>query len=142
MTCTGVFVTGTDTGVGKTLVAAGLVRLLAQDGRRVVGLKPVASGASLGAQGLRNDDALALAAESSVPLPYELSNPYCFAPAIAPHLAAAETGRAIAVPALVDWYRRATAGCVTTTVQLTVLAVVTGVAPVSVSAAVPVLAMV
>ncbi len=111
MACRGVFVTGTDTGVGKTLIAAGLVRLLARDGRRVVGLKPVASGASSGAQGLQNDDALALAAESSVPLPYELTNPYCFAPAIAPHLAAAESGRTIAIPDLVDWYRVATAGC-------------------------------
>lgn len=107
----GVFVTGTDTGVGKTVVAAGLVHLLAKGGLRVAGLKPVASGAKVTAQGLRNEDALALAAESPVQLPYELTNPHCFAPAIAPHLAAAESGRAIGVPALVDWYREATAGC-------------------------------
>ena len=104
----GFFITGTDTGVGKTVVASGLVRLAASSGRRVVGLKPVASGAERTADGLRNEDALALAAESSVHLPYALTNPLCFEPAIAPHIAAAEAGMAIAVPDLVAWYARAT----------------------------------
>jgi dethiobiotin synthetase len=106
----GIFITGTDTGVGKTLVACGLVRLLAGRGHRVVGLKPVASGAEQSRSGLRNADALALATESSVKLPYELTNPYCFEPAIAPHLAAAEAGVRLSADDLVDWYRRATAG--------------------------------
>jgi dethiobiotin synthetase len=106
----GIFITGTDTGVGKTLVAAGLVRVLAGQGHRVVGLKPVASGAEPSRNGLRNADALALAAESSVELPYELTNPYCFEPAVAPHLAAAEAGVRLAPDDLVDWYGRATAG--------------------------------
>jgi dethiobiotin synthetase len=105
----GIFVTGTDTGVGKTLVAVGLVRLLSSQGRRVVGLKPVASGASPGPDGLRNDDALALAAASPVGLPYELTNPWCFAPAVAPHLAAREAGVVLTPDELVDWYLRATA---------------------------------
>ena len=105
----GIFVTGTDTGVGKTVVAAGLVRLAARSGRRVVGLKPIASGAERTPEGLRNEDALALAAESSVQLPYALTNPLCFEPAIAPHIAAAEAGVAITVPELVAWYGRATA---------------------------------
>jgi dethiobiotin synthetase len=51
-----------------------------------------------------------LATESSVKLPYELTNPYCFEPAIAPHLAAAEAGVRLSADDLVDWYRRATAG--------------------------------
>lgn len=106
----GLFITGTDTGVGKTLVAIGLVRLAAGLGQRVVGLKPVASGARRTPLGLRNDDALALAAASSVPLPYELTNPVCFEPAIAPHLAAAEAGATIPVEGLIEWYGRATAG--------------------------------
>jgi dethiobiotin synthetase len=106
----GLFITGTDTGVGKTVVASGLVRLAASSGRRVVGLKPVASGAEHTPDGLRNEDALALAAESSARLPYALTNPLCFEPAIAPHIAAAEAGIAIAVPDLVAWYARATAG--------------------------------
>ncbi len=105
---TGLFITGTDTGVGKTVVASGLVRLAASSGRRVVGLKPIASGAEHTADGLRNEDALALAAESSVQLPYALTNPLCFEPAIAPHIAAAEAGVAIAVPDLIAWYARAT----------------------------------
>jgi len=106
----GIFVTGTDTGVGKTVVAAGLVRLAARFGRRVVGLKPIASGAGRTRDGLRNEDALALAAESSVPLPYGLTNPLCFEPAIAPHIAAAEAGVAISLPDLTRWYARAAAG--------------------------------
>jgi dethiobiotin synthetase len=105
----GIFVTGTDTSVGKTLVACGLVRVLASQGHRVVGLKPVASGAEPSRNGLRNADALALAAESTVELPYELTNPFCFAPAIAPHLAAAEAGVRLAPDDLVVWYGRATA---------------------------------
>jgi len=105
----GIFVTGTDTAVGKTIVAAGLVRLAAGRGRRVVGLKPVASGAVRTPDGLRNEDALALAAESSVPLPYGLTNPFCFEPAIAPHVAAAEAGVAISLPDLASWYARAAA---------------------------------
>jgi dethiobiotin synthetase len=105
----GLFITGTDTGVGKTVVAAGLVRLAASLGRRVVGLKPVASGAERTVDGLRNEDALALAAEGSVPLAYPLTNPFCFEPAIAPHIAAAEACVPIAVADLVDWYARATA---------------------------------
>lgn len=108
MSCTGLFITGTDTGVGKTLIAAALVRLAAAGGRRVVGLKPVASGAVRAADGLRNDDALALQAAGSIALPYAVVNPFCFEPAIAPHLAAAEAGIAIELPRLVDGYRFAT----------------------------------
>ena len=106
----GCFITGTDTGVGKTLVATGIVRALALRGHRVVGLKPVASGAVRTPHGLRNDDAMALAAESSIRLPYLLTNPCCFEPAIAPHLAAEATGVAIDVDRLVDWYPRAASG--------------------------------
>lgn len=103
----GIFVTGTDTGVGKTVVAAGLVRLLARQGRRVVGLKPIASGAERTLQGLRNPDALALAAESSVEVAYPVINPYCFEPAVAPHLAATEAGVELLVDELARWYRQA-----------------------------------
>lgn len=104
----GIFVTGTDTGVGKTVVASGLVRLAARSGERVVGLKPVASGATPTPDGLRNDDALALAAAGSLARPYRDTNPLCFEPAIAPHLAAAEAGTTILVPTLLDWYERVT----------------------------------
>lgn len=100
------FVTGTDTGVGKTRVAAGLLAALAQRGQRVAGMKPVASGAQRTPHGLRNDDALALLAASSVRIRYEDANPYAFVPAIAPHLAAAEEGTAIEMPVLVHAFER------------------------------------
>jgi dethiobiotin synthetase len=106
----GIFITGTDTGVGKTVVATGLVRLLADRGRQVIGLKPVASGAGRTPAGLRNADALMLGAEGAIQLPYELTNPWCFEPAIAPHLAAAEAGVEISVNELVDWYARGSGG--------------------------------
>lgn len=91
-TTRGWFVTGTDTGVGKTLVSGALLRALRHQGRRVAGMKPVASGCITTDAGLRNEDALILSRESSERFPYELVNPYAFAPAIAPHVAAAEAG--------------------------------------------------
>lgn len=88
MSAKGVFITGTDTGVGKTVVATALVRGLVARGLRVAVMKPVASGSERTPQGLRNEDALALMAASNVAAPYELVNPYCFEPAISPHIAA------------------------------------------------------
>ncbi len=90
MTSKGFFVTGTDTGVGKTLVSAALTRALVTRGLRVAVMKPVASGSDLTPQGPRNSDALALMAASNVPAPYEVVNPYCFLPPISPHIAARE----------------------------------------------------
>lgn len=88
----GYFVTGTDTGVGKTLVSQVLVHRLRRDHARVVGFKPVASGCEQTPAGLRNADALALMQASSVAVAYDTINPYAFAPPIAPHLAAAQVG--------------------------------------------------
>jgi dethiobiotin synthetase len=101
-----IFVTGTDTGAGKTRVAVQLLRQAAAAGRRVAAMKPVAAGAQLGPEGWRNDDALALAAASAVPLPYELLNPCCLPLASSPHLAAAEAGVRIDIPGLVAAYRQ------------------------------------
>jgi len=89
------FVTGTDTGVGKTLVTAALLRRLRDDGALVAGMKPVAAGAMDGPEGRANADALLLQAESSVRHPYATVNPWLFEPAIAPHIAAAEAGQSI-----------------------------------------------
>jgi dethiobiotin synthetase len=80
----GFFVTGTDTGVGKTLVACALLRALASTGKSVIGMKPVAAGG----EGGRWSDVDALVRASSVPAPVKLVNPYAFQPAIAPHIAA------------------------------------------------------
>jgi len=100
------FVTGTDTGVGKTRVASALLRAYARRGTSVAGMKPVASGCAETTEGLRNDDALALRAASSVRLRYDDVNPYAFAPAIAPHIAAEEEGRVIELAVLEHAYRR------------------------------------
>ena len=91
----GYFITGTDTGCGKTEISCGLMRLLQRQGLGVLGMKPIASGAESGPAGLRNEDALKIQAHNSRPLPYEQVNPYCFSPPIAPHIAAQEVGGAI-----------------------------------------------
>jgi dethiobiotin synthetase len=87
-----VFITGTDTGVGKTRVAVSLVRQLVAQGHRVAAMKPVAAGGTLTSHGLRNEDALELAAAANVDLPYALVNPCCLPLATSPHLAARAAG--------------------------------------------------
>ncbi|KZS23569.1 dethiobiotin synthase [Wohlfahrtiimonas chitiniclastica] len=80
------FVTGTDTEIGKTRITAGLLEKAARLGLQSLGIKPVASGSDMTIDGLRNEDALAHQAASSYPCPYDIINPFCFAPAIAPTL--------------------------------------------------------
>jgi len=99
------FVTGTDTDAGKTLVTSGLLALARRRGLTTLGLKPVASGCEKTAQGLRNADALALEAQTRPALPYATINPFAFAPAIAPHLAARRAGAAPTLKALDDHVR-------------------------------------
>jgi dethiobiotin synthetase len=106
LTARGVFVTGTDTGIGKTHASAALVRAQRACGRRAIGMKPVASGCRATPEGLRNEDAEALIAASDPAPPYALCNPYAFAPPIAPHIAAGEAGVAIALDPIVDAYRK------------------------------------
>ncbi|WDZ94185.1 dethiobiotin synthase [Herbaspirillum sp. WKF16] len=102
----GFFVTGTDTGVGKTLAAAALIRLFAGRGLRAAGMKPVASGAFHDGRRWRNEDADALVAAANVALPPALLNPYLFRSATAPHIAAAEEGVAIDIDYLRGCHRR------------------------------------
>lgn len=102
----GYFITGTDTGCGKTEVTLLLMRRLQQRGLRVQGMKPVASGGVRTAEGLRNEDALRIQAQGSDLLPYEQINPYCYEPPIAPHLAAAQAGAPIRPEPVVDAYER------------------------------------
>lgn len=89
------FVTGTDTDAGKTWVACALLRRLRAAGIAACGYKPVASGCEASPQGLRSADALALNEAGGSAAAYADVNPYAFAPAIAPHLAAVEAGVAI-----------------------------------------------
>ena len=88
----GVFVAGTDTGIGKTHAACALLHALRAAGMRASGMKPVASGCERTPLGPRNEDALALIAASDPQPDYATCNPYAFEPAIAPHLAAADVG--------------------------------------------------
>ena len=88
----GFFVTGTDTGVGKTMVACGLLHAFAARGLKAVGMKPVASGATPGERGLVNEDIEQLIAAGNVAAPREHVNPYCFVPPVAPHIAAQQAG--------------------------------------------------
>ena len=101
----GVFITGTDTEVGKTYYACHLLAALDQQGVRTAAMKPVASGARMIGGELQNDDALVLQQAMNVTLPYARVNPYCFAPAIAPHLAAADAGVEIALANLQQHYQ-------------------------------------
>lgn len=94
------FITGTDTDVGKTTIAAGLLHAARSAGMSTAAGKPVASGCELTPKGLRNADALALMAQCSLPLSYAEVNPVAFEPAIAPHLAAREAGVALTVQSL------------------------------------------
>lgn len=98
----GFFVTGTDTGIGKTWVGCGLIAALRKRGHTVIGMKPVASGCRRSAEGLRNEDALHLQRVSSLNLPYEFINPYAFEPPIAPHIAAQEAGVDISFAHILD----------------------------------------
>jgi len=84
------FITGTDTGVGKTLVCSALLEAVNKANLTSVALKPVAAGCEMTDLGLINEDALELQSHMSVELSYEDVNPIALEPAIAPHIAAAE----------------------------------------------------
>ena len=101
----GYFVTGTDTGVGKTLVACALLGAFAARGLKAIGMKPVASGATPGAGGLVNEDVERLIAASGIAAPREDVNPYCFEPAVAPHIAARQAGVTILLERIEQGFR-------------------------------------
>lgn len=86
------FVTGTDTGVGKTAVSCALLAAVARAGLRTAAIKPVAAGCD--ASG-RNEDALLLLQWMTEPLAYEQVNPVALSAAIAPHIAAQQEGRSL-----------------------------------------------
>lgn len=104
------FVTGTDTGVGKTVAAAALVRRLRAEGLRVAGMKPVASGCERTPDGLRNADALALQAASDPPPAYDEVNPIALEIPTAPQLAARAMGVRIRLSTLLDAHMRLAVG--------------------------------
>ncbi|CAQ85025.1 MULTISPECIES: dethiobiotin synthase [Photorhabdus] len=91
----GWFLTGTDTEVGKTVVSCALLQAANKSGYKTAGYKPVASGSEITPEGIRNSDALALMANSSVPLQYDEVNPLVFVEATSPHIVSADLGRPI-----------------------------------------------
>jgi dethiobiotin synthetase len=106
MNARGVFVSGTDTGIGKTHASCALLLALRAQGRRAVGMKPVASGCRVTPEGLRNDDAEALIDASGVAMSYADCNPFALEDAIAPHIAARERGIEIVLPPIRAAYAR------------------------------------
>lgn len=100
------FVTGTDTGVGKTLVSAALLHALARRHLRVVGMKPVAAG-TVPVDGVdANEDVLALRAASTCHVPPELDNPVLLPDPVSPHIAAARAGARIDIAHITACYRQ------------------------------------
>lgn len=96
----GCFVTGTDTGAGKTFASTVLLHAMRRDGRAAVGMKPVASGCARDHEGWRNEDALALLAASDPRPDYQLVNPYALPEPTAPQIAAALAGVQVELPTL------------------------------------------
>lgn len=103
------FVIGTDTNVGKTYVASALVQHFVQSGLKTVGMKPIASGCEINKNGeFINEDVLALNHASNVKAPLDLINPYRFAPAIAPHIAASQAGITMSLEVIAEAYQQLT----------------------------------
>ncbi|WP_211471057.1 dethiobiotin synthase [Collimonas humicola] len=100
------FIAGTDTEIGKTLIASAMLHALTKTGVRSAGMKPVAAGAVLRDGVWHNDDADILAAEASVALPQELTTPFLLQQPTAPHIAAARENRTIEVAHILSCYRQ------------------------------------
>ena len=101
----GIFITGTDTEIGKTRVACALLNILNKNDIKTVGMKPVASGAELVNNQLQNEDAINLINASTVKLPYGLVNPYVFKTPASPHIAASIDNQKIELDKITSCYR-------------------------------------
>ncbi len=102
----GVFITGTDTEVGKTRITLGLMSAIQSSGLTVCGMKPLASGASKINNVLLNEDALAIQQQASIHIDYQYINPYVYQQPIAPHLAAEKAGECIEIAKILDAYKK------------------------------------
>ena len=83
-----IFITGTDTNIGKTIVACSILFKINQQKRQAIGVKPISTGAKIINQQYQQQDTLALQEYSKIPIEHNQSNPWCFEPAISPHIAA------------------------------------------------------
>lgn len=99
------FVTGTDTGVGKTIVSAAILEAAKAAGKRTLAMKPIASGCDRTPDGLRNEDAEMLKAAITEKLPYDTINPIALEPAIAPHVAATQAGKQVTAQRIAGFCR-------------------------------------
>jgi dethiobiotin synthetase len=100
------YITGTDTGIGKSVASAALLHALGARGLRAVGMKPVASGCEMTADGWRNEDALLLQQASDPKPAYSDVNPYALPNPLAPELAAADAGVSIELQPIVAAHAR------------------------------------
>ena len=100
------FITGTDTEIGKTLIASAMLHALGETGCRAAGMKPVAAGADLRAGVWHNDDADQLAQVATVALPVALTTPYLLREPAAPHIAAELEGVSIELAHIMACYRQ------------------------------------
>lgn len=113
----GVYVTGTDTGIGKTVASASLLHVARRQGLRAIGMKPLASGCQRTGEGWRNEDALMLQAASEPRPRYDDVNPYALPLPLAPELAAADAGVEVALGPIVQAYANLSAQADVTVVE-------------------------
>jgi dethiobiotin synthetase len=99
------FITGTDTDIGKTLIATGLLEAANKQGKRTAAIKPVAAGCSDTGEGPQNEDALMLQAAASTELCYQQVNPVALDEPMAPHIAAKEQGKQLSANRLTGFCR-------------------------------------
>lgn len=103
---TGLFVTGTDTGVGKTVITGGLAGVLRKNGIKAAAFKPVQTGGIESEGGLLSEDALFYRAAAGLPYSSREMNPCCLRPPLSPNVAARLSGQVIDPGALAEAYRR------------------------------------
>lgn len=99
------FITGTDTDIGKTLIATGLLEAANKKGKRTAAIKPIAAGCSDTGEGPQNEDALMLQAAASTELSYQQVNPVALDEPMAPHIAAKEQGKQLSANRLTGYCR-------------------------------------
>ncbi len=102
----GYFITGTDTGIGKTRASVALLEYFKAQGKTVVGMKPIASGCEKTPAGLRNEDAVLLQQYSNIKLPYDSINPFAFELPVSPHIAAEKAGCRIDLATILTAYKK------------------------------------
>ncbi len=113
----GVFITGTDTGVGKTWFTLALMQALKRRGYKTNGMKPVASGGSYINGQLMNEDARLILEHCDEPVNYEHINPFVFETPVSPNFAAIKAGEIVELDQIIASYNRLASVCDTVVVE-------------------------